>query len=185
MLNRNVCTFLSVAAFPAFFTFTGTAPAAPSDGTTMASSGVVRCGGNSYVRNGSGEIHWTSYNLKNFNSDRAIAIQRLRVFDVNGATLFDSRDTGLPVPDNGTLVGPNNNKVAPNATVGFFSHTFLGLLDPALRPIQMEVRWKAAVPALTLNVSANRIARAYDPMSQVQGEERARSAAGCRTISLQ
>jgi len=185
MLNRNVCTFLSVAAFPAFFTFSGAAPAAPSDGTTMASSGVVRCGGNNLVRNGSSEIHWTSYNLKNYNSNRPIVIQRLRVFDVNGATLFDSRDTGLPVPGSGTLVGPNNNRVAPDAGVSFYSRTFLALLDPALRPITMEVRWKAAVPVLTLEVSATRIVREYEPLTQAQGAERARSPVSCRTISLQ
>ena len=47
-------------------------------------SGVVRCGGNNFLRLNDTEVQFTAYNIRNFDATTAITITRMRAFDVSG-----------------------------------------------------------------------------------------------------
>jgi hypothetical protein len=165
-------------------TFAGAAYADRGEGGTTARQGVVRCGGNNFLRLNGTEIHLVSYTLRNFDSGQPIIIERLRFFDATGAVLFDTAGGPLPPADNGVL-GPANNALNPDQTAQFSTDAILPFLDQAHRPIQLEIEWSAARRALTLDVIASRIVRQRDAATGGVQEERARSATECRSIRLQ
>ena len=165
-------------------TFAGAAQADRSEGSTTARSGVVRCGGNNFLRLSGTEIHFISYTMRNFDSGQPIIIERMRFFDATGAVLFDTAGGPLPPSDNGVL-GPANNALNPNQTAQYSTDALLPFLDQPQRPIQLEIEWSAARRVLTLDVIASRIVRQRDAATSAIQVERARSTTECRSILLQ
>ena len=168
-----------------------TAQASKSEGGEKARQGVVRCGGNNFLRlpnmpPGAGsEIHFTSWVFRNFDASNDITFERMRVFDARGAVLFDSASSTLPLSSTGN-VGPGDNVLEANETTQFNSNEFLPFLPATNRPIQLELQWSSPRPALTLDAITVRISRGRDPLlpqGQQQLEERGRHAIECRTIS--
>ena len=165
-------------------TFAGAAYADRGEGETKARQGVVRCGGNNFLRLSGTEIHFISYTMRNFDSEQPIIIERMRFFDATGAVLFDTFGGSLPPADNGVL-GPTNNALNPNQTAQYSTDAILPFLDQAHRPIQLEIEWSADRRALTLDVLASRIVRQRDAATGAVQAERSRSATECRSIRLQ
>lgn len=164
-------------------TFAQHAWADRSEGAATARQGVVRCGGSNFLRLGGTEIHTAAYILRNFDSANPIVIDRLRFFDATGAVLFDSAVGGLPQSENGIL-GPGNNTLGPDQTGQFNTDGIVPFLPQANRPIQMEIEWSAARPALSLDVITVRLIRQRDPATGAVQAERSRSAIECRSIVL-
>src|SRR2546423_582917 len=97
----------------------GSAGAALADrgkGETTARQGVVKCGGNNFLRLGGTEIQFASYTLRNFDATQPIVVDRMRFFDANGNVLFDTAGGALPLAENGVL-GPANSTLNPNQTL--------------------------------------------------------------------
>ena len=168
---------LAASAFPA--------EAARSESSATARQGVIRCGGNHFVRLGGSEIHFTSYAVRNFDSNIAIRIDRMRLFDGPGNVLFDSAVSGvLPPSDNG-LIGGASNVLGPNQSVLFDTQTMPITFQPETnRPLQLEIEWSAPKAALTLDAFTIRISRQRDPATGAVLAERGRHAADCRSIAL-
>ena len=179
MLKRSL--YLLVAA--TFAVLAVPAQAARVEGGTTASQGVMRCGGNHFLRLGGSEVHFTTYALRNFDASTAISINRMRVFDGPGNVLFDSASSTLPPSDSG-LLGPGNNSLGPNQSVLFNTLDFLPFLPDTNRPLQMEIQWSAARRVVTLDAITVRISRERNPGTGMQLEERGRHAVECSTISL-
>lgn len=178
MLKKTASVLLAAA----LSTFAYSAYADRSEGADTARQGTVRCGGNNFLRLAGSEIQFTSWVFRNFNSSQGITIDRMRVFDANGATLFDSASSTLPSSEEGNI-GPGNNVLGPNMTTQFNSNDFLPFLPPPTRPVQLELQWSSAQKALTLDAVTVRVSRGRDPSTGQQIEERGRHAIECRTIS--
>src|SRR5206468_4498997 len=88
--------------------FAGAALADRGKGETTARQGVVKCGGNNFLRLGGTEIQFASYTLRNFDATQPIVVDRMRFFDANGNVLFDTAGGALPLAENGVL-GPANS----------------------------------------------------------------------------
>ena len=162
----------------------GSAGAALADrgkGETTARQGVVKCGGNNFLRLGGTEIQFASYTLRNFDATQPIVVDRMRFFDANGNVLFDTAGGALPRAENGVL-GPANNTLNPNQTAQFNTNDILPFLAQTDRPIQLEIEWSAPGRALGLDVITIRIARQRDPATGAILAERGRHATGCRSI---
>ena len=179
MLKKTASVLLAAA----LSSFAYTAYADKSEGATTARQGVMRCGGSHFLRLGGTEIQFTSWVFRNFDSSVPITLDRLRVFDANGATLFDSASSTLPPSDEGNI-GPGNNVLGPNMTVQFSSDSVLpAFLPEQLRPVQLELQYSSAQKALTLDGITVRISRERNPSGGQQLEERGRHALDCRTIA--
>jgi hypothetical protein len=147
-----------------------------------ASQGLVRCGGNNFLRASNTEVHQTNYTLRNFDPAQPIVINGLRVFNATGAIIYDSAVSGLPPALNG-LIGPANNTLNPHqSTVILTSSNFLPFLAPTDRPIQLLLAWSSASPAVPLDVRAIFIVRERDPATGDEGAERARNGGKCESI---
>ncbi|HEX2829446.1 MAG TPA: hypothetical protein VHP37_24075 [Burkholderiales bacterium] len=154
-----------------------------SEGAATARQGTMRCGGNHFLRLAGSEIQFTSWVFRNFDSTQSITLDRLRVFDANGATLFDSASSTLPPSEEGNI-GPGNNVLAPNMTVQFNSEDVLpAFLTQQTRPVQLELQWSSAQKVLTLDGITVRVSRQRDPSTGAQLAERGRHAIDCRTIA--
>lgn len=158
-------------------TITNTAMADPDADDVQASSGVLHCGGNNFLRLNGTEIQFTAYNIRNFDSTTPITIKRMRAFDATGIAVFDSSITGLPLAPNG-LLGPNDNTLGPNQSTQLFSFDFVPFLGQANRPIQLEIEWSAPHRVVPLDGAITRVSRGRDAAGQ-QTEERGRSALAC------
>lgn len=179
MLKTSVC--VGVATLLSL-TFAGAAQAAPpTEGEATARQGVVRCGGDHFLRVGGTEIQATRYVLQNFDSTNPIIIERMRFFDASGVILADSAVLGLPLSENGIL-GPANNTLGPDQSAHFQIENILPFLSQNQRPIQLEIVWSSARAALTLDVSFTRVTRRRDTAGNVF--EEGRSDRDCRSIFL-
>jgi hypothetical protein len=178
MMKKSVCVLLAAA----LSSFAYVAHADRSEGGATARQGTLRCGGNNFLRLGGTEIQFASWVFRNFDSTQDITLNRLRVFDANGAVLYDSATSTLPPSDEGNI-GPGNNVLGPNQTAQFDSNTFLPFLPQATRPIQLELQWSSARAALTLDGITVRISRERNPTTGMQLAERGRHALECRTIA--
>ena len=163
--------------------FAGAALADREEGETTARQGVVRCGGNNFLRLGGTEIQFASYTLRNFDATQPIVVDRMRFFDANGKVLFDTAGGALPPAENGVL-GPANNTLNPNQSAQFNTNDILPFLAQTDRPIQLEIEWSARRRALGLDVITVRTARQRDPATGAMLAERGRHATGCRSILL-
>ena len=143
-------------------------------------SGVVRCGGNNFLRLNDTEVQFTAYNIRNFDATTAITIKRMRAFDATGTAIFDSSVTGLPVAPNG-LLGPTDNVLGPNQSTQLFSYDFVPFLGQNNRPIQLEIEWTAPNRVVPLDAAITRVSRGRDAAGE-QTEERGRSALACINI---
>jgi hypothetical protein len=161
----------------------GTSHAAAIDDDVKARQGVVRCGGNNFLRQGGAEIHFTAYNFRNVSSTTPITIDRLTFFDANGAVLFDTATSGFPTFENSVL-GPADNVLGPNQTAQLNSDDVVPFLPENQRPIQLEIVWSAPERVLTLEASGNRVSRQRDPATGAQLAERGRDGNSCRTIDI-
>ena len=179
MLKKSAYVMVSLALCAAV----APSQAAKSETGATAREGVIRCGGNHFLRLGGTEAHFTSYPLRNFDSANGITINRMRVFDAPGNVLFDSANSGLPTSEDG-IIGPGNNVIGPNQSVLFDSHDLVPYLPVANRPIQLEIVWSAPVRVLTLDAVTVRIVRARNTAGGGLGEERSRHAIDCRSIVL-
>ncbi len=157
--------------------------AADIDDDTKARQGVVRCGGNNFLRLGGTEIQFTSYSVRNLSSTTPITVARLTFFDATGSVLFDSGTSGFPPFVNGIL-GPSDTVLDPNQTAQLDTVGLLPFLPDTQRPIQLEITWSAPERVLTLQVSGARIARQRDPATGALLAERSRGPSECRTIDL-
>jgi hypothetical protein len=165
-------------------TFAGAAYAAKGEGEIKARQGVVRCGGNNFLRLNGTEIQFTSYVIRNFDSEIPITIDRMRFFNANGLVIFDTGPGGLLPPSENGVLGPADNTLEPNQTVQFNSDEILDFLAQTNRPIQLEIEWSAAQRALSLDAVTVRISRQRDPVTGNIQAERGRHATECRSISL-
>ena len=162
----------------------GTVMAGPSDGEAVARQGVVRCGGNHFLRLSGTEAHTTFYVLRNYNSTRSITIDRMIAFEADGSVLFDSDVSGLPATTN-DILGPADNLLQPNQTAQFDSGNIVpSFLAQTDRPIQLEIQWSATGKVLILDVSLVRLGRQRDPSTGSIGVERSRFLRECTSISL-
>ena len=157
--------------------------AANIDDDTKARQGVVRCGGNNFLRQSGAEIHFNSYSLRNLSSTTPITVERLKFFDAMGSVLFDSGTSGFPLFEN-EILGPSDNVLDPNQTAQLDTLGLMPFLPETQRPIQLEITWSAPERVLTLEVSGSRISRQRDPVTGGLLAERSRGSAGCRTIDL-
>ena len=174
-------TALILAGLALSLVSSGGPQAAEIDGDLKARAGTVRCGGSNHLRQGGTELHFTSYNLRNFGT-APITVERLTFFDANGMVLFDSNVSGFPPFSNGVL-GPSDNVLDPNQTAQLDSNDVLPFLPESQRPLQLEVVWSAPTRVLTLGVVGVRLVRQRDPVSGAQLQERSRDAGPCRTVS--
>ena len=181
MLKSRI--YCAVAATIASLTFSGVAQADRGEGAATARQGVIRCGGNNFLRLGGTEIHQSFWVFRNFDSAIPIVFDRMRVWDATGAVLFDSNATGLPSSEDGQI-GAGNNVLAPNQTTQFDSSTIVPFLAATNRPIQLELAWSAAKAALSLDGIAVRTSRQRDPATGAIQTERGRHAVECRSIFL-
>lgn len=145
------------------------------------SRGVVICGGNNFLRVGGTELQFTSYNLRNQDSDTAITIEKMRAFSASGAVIFDSAISGLPLAAN-AILGPSDNTLEPNQTAQLLSYDFLPFLAQNDRPIQVEITWSALNRVLPLAATSIRVSRARDAVTGAQREERGRDSSSCVAI---
>lgn len=180
MSKKNICLLLaavSLALAPARVALAGHA-----DRDTKALNGKIRCGGNNFLRLDGREVHFTSYVLRNYNSDfgTGISIDRLRFFDARGTMI---PLVGFPPFENGVL-GPGDQVLRPNETAVLHSNDVLPFLRRNERPIQLEIRWSAvgSDPVLTLEAAVVRQSRARNPGTGDQGEQRSSHLYECRTI---
>ena len=163
---------------------TEAAQASRSEGAATGRNGVVRCGGNNFLRLGGTEIQTASYILRNFDSTTPIVVERIRIWNANGVSLFDSVVSGgLPTFENGVL-GATNNVLQPNQTAQLNTEDVVTFQAQNDRPLQMEVQWSAAKAALSLDAITVRISRARNATTGQVGEERGRHAIDCRSIFL-
>lgn len=161
----------------------GGAQAASIDDDVKARQGIVRCGGNNFLRLNGAEIQFTAYVLRNMSSTTPITIERLTFFEANGSVLFDSGTSGFPTFENSVL-GPSDNVLEPNQTAQLNSDDVLPFLPDNRRPIQLEIAWSAPERVLTLEVIGNRVSRQRDPATGTQQAERGRDGNSCRTIDI-
>lgn len=161
----------------------GTSHATNIDDDAKARQGVVRCGGNNFLRLNGTEIQFTAYNLRNMSSTTPITIERLTFFDATGSVLFDSGTSGFPTFEN-AILGPSDNVLEPNQTAQLNSDDVVPFLPENRRPIQLEIAWSAPERVLTLEVIGVRISRQRDPATGAQLVERGRDGNSCRTIDI-
>lgn len=181
MIKRSACLLIAATlgaiALPGY--------AARSEATATARQGVIRCGGNHFVRLGGSEVHFTSYPVRNFDSTGSIRIDRMRLFDGLGNVLFDSVTAGGLPPSESGLLGGAANVLGPNQSV-LFDTLDMGIpfQSPATRPLQLEIEWSSPKSVLSLDAFTIRISRQRDPLTGAILTERGRHAGECRSIAL-
>lgn len=151
--------------------------------SNRAQAGVIRCGGNFFLRVNGTEQHESFYILRNFNSSTPVSIDRLTFFDSHGNVLFDSQTSGFPQFDSGNL-GPANNVLNGNSTDQIGTSSLFPPLDAQHRPIQAEIAWSAAHRVIPLHASQSRNVRTRNAATGQILDERARASDACTTISL-
>jgi len=161
----------------------GTSHAANIDDDTKARQGVIRCGGNNFLRLGGTEIQFTAYVIRNLSSTTPITVERLTFFDATGAVLFDSDTSGFPTFDS-ALLGPSDNVLDPNQTAQLNSYDVLPFLPENQRPIQLEIVWSAPERVLTLEAIGVRVSRQRDPTTGAQLAERGRDGNKCPSVDV-
>jgi len=172
-----------LAGLALFLGLSGTSHTASIEDDAKARQGVVRCGGNNFLRLGGTEIQYTTYTIRNVSSTTPITIERLTFFDATGSVLFDSGTNGFPTFVNSVL-GPSDNVLEPNQTAQLFSFDVLPFLPENQRPIQLEIAWSAPERVLTLEAAGVRTSRQRDPATGAQLVERGRDGNSCRTVDL-
>ena len=163
-----------------------------ADSDLRAFGGTVACGGNHFNRVDGTEAHRSRYILRNYNPDQSIFVERMRFFDAQGNSQFDSDVSGLPNFLNNVL-GPGDNALDPNQTARLGSSDILsGPLDGNDRPIQAIFTWTADKKILVPEITLVRIVRERfeikdldgNVIGEVLGAERARHLYECRHIVI-
>ncbi|MDH3596603.1 MAG: hypothetical protein OEM93_17310 [Rhodospirillales bacterium] len=165
MMRKTIAlTSIALAAFGALALVLVTS--AQAQQLPKARNGTLFCGG-SYNFEGndlSKPVNMVTWNLRNYNGNRTILIDRIRLYDATGAVLFDSDTDGLPADRRDILGGPDNNQLGPYQTVQFRSDDLVDGTFPFVpgsrRPIQFVVDWSADRRAIVLDGS--QIRRVFD-----------------------
>ncbi len=134
---------------------------------TLASGGTLYCGG-SYRYDGSdassalrSSVHW---NLRNYNEDADITIERIQIFQSDGAILFDSDVSSTPSArfDRLGAADPvlDSRQTAQYRADELVNDGVLRVLTNNQQPVQFVVTWSAQKPVLRLDGS--QIRRQFD-----------------------
>lgn len=137
---------------------------------------TLACGGNY------SSIQSSNWTFRNFNESASITITRMRFFDAQGTTIFDSLGSGLPATSNGVL-GPENSVLGPHQSAQFVGDALVadGTLTPlsaAQRPIMLVVNAAARGAVQPLAGTLTRITRSAET-----GAEIARTASACNLVT--
>ncbi len=156
-----------------------------------ARQGTLLCGGN-YTN----ITQTASWNLRNFNEDQSIYVDRVRFIDAQGTVIYDSttNPAGIPLTNNG-LLGGVDTELEPNQTTQFRSEQLVdaGLLPDlggqARRPIQVIIDWSAPSRGIALDGALVRRAHMRDTVEispgvfiDVRGREIGRHEYDCRSM---
>ena len=138
--------------------------------------GTLGCGGNHRRRLGGTELTFTSYTFRNFNTDRTLIIDDIKIFAADGTTLanFPPFPAGF------------NNVLGPNQTTPFSTLDIFGTADVAPTPIQLVVNWRTADDRKGLQLwgTFGRQDRERDPSTNNLLEQRTRGPVWCATLKL-
>ena len=153
----------------------GFAQAVPIEDAINLRAGTFACGGNHFSRVSGTEQHRSVYVISNPNPDITVALDRVRVFDANGNTLFDFPNDPLPASVKLEL-GPYETTQINSFDI---LTTELTSLD---RPMQTHIEWSnlESRPGLAPSVGLVRTVR-----NASDGAERSRANAECRLIDLE
>lgn len=163
--------------------FNGAVQAAASDSARTGIEGSVTCGGAYYIRNGGTEIQRSTYLLRNVSDAGSININRVRVYDAKGSTIFDSDVSGIPASYNGVM-GPADSTIEPRQTANLRLEDIIPTQGRFTRPLQTVIDWSADERVLTLEVGHVRTNTDYDPATGAIGTQRGRHSSACRTTRL-
>ena len=160
-------------------------------GDSLAREGSVGCGGSHFLRLGNTELQTSFYNLRNFNDDIALRIDRIRFYNATGALVQDFVAPNLP-PFLNDVLGPGNNLLQPHQTAQLSALDIFGtnFFANDERPLQLIVDWSAERRVMPLQVALNRVARAAQLIvNPTTGQtslsvnvERSRSASSCTAL---
>ena len=106
--------------------------AAPADKDAEGTSATLLCGGAHRAEDpGTGAVltKTSSWSFRNYNDSASIKIDRIRIYDGNGALLHDA----MPPTTSSNGIDPSN--VGPHSTINFGSNSFFGNTSPK-RPFQ-------------------------------------------------
>ena len=159
--------------------FSSTAFAAASDRSKKAVTASVTCGGTYYVGNSGIEIQRSTYVMRNLSDVGSIYIDRIRVFDAKGVSLFDSDVTGIPASRN-NIITPIDNSIEPRQSANVRIQDIIPMQGRFNRPLQTVIDWSADEPMLTLNVGNVRTTAAYDSATAKIGAQSGRHFSSCR-----
>jgi hypothetical protein len=138
--------------------------------------GTLGCGGNHSRRLGGTELTFTSYTFRNFNTNRTLIIDDIRIFAADGTNLasFPPFPVGF------------NNVLGPNQTASFTTIDVFGTASVAPTPIQLVVKWRTAdgESGLQLWGTFGRQDRELDPSTNDLLEQRTRGPVWCATLKL-
>ncbi len=162
--------------------FQSTALAAASDRGKKAVTASVSCGGNYFVGNGGIEIQRSTYIMRNVSDVGSIYIDRVRVFNAKGVSLFDSDVSGIPASRNNTIT-PVDNSIEPRQTANLRIQDLIPMQGRLNRPLQTVIDWSADEPVLTLDVGNVRTTAAYDSATATIGAQSGRHSSACRTTA--
>ena len=117
--------------------------AAPADKDAEATSATLLCGGASRVENVGTEIDpilvttkSSSWSFRNYNDSASIQIDRIRIYDRDGVSLYDM----MPPP--ACKVGDDPTNVKPHSTITFGPNCLLGTTNPRT-PLQFVLDWSS------------------------------------------
>jgi hypothetical protein len=140
------------------------------------SGGTLGCGGNHHRRLSGTELTFTSYTFRNFNMNRTLIIDDIRIFAADGTTLasFPPFPAGF------------DNVLAPHQTANFTTIDVFGTADLASIPIQLVANWRTAdgQNGLQLWGTFGRQDRERDPSTNALLEQKTRGPVWCATLKL-
>lgn len=142
-----------------------------------AKEGALACVGNHNVRRGGSEITFTGYTFRNFNTDTAITIDSITIFDANGRVLSNMTPGSFP--------SGFNDLIGPNQTAHFNTRNVFGnfnIRPPALTPLQTIVTWTASERGEALFGNAGRQNHGRNPNTGAIREQRARGILRCVSL---
>lgn len=137
-------------------------------------SGSHGCSGNHGTRLGGTENQTTVWNFRNFNADRTVNINSVRIYAANGVVIFDA-----PAID--SFPGNFKTVMAPHQSTQLRSgQIFSSGLPGSQRPIQLVADWVISDGEKGL---APRVGRVRLARSALGGEERSRhGGSGCKLL---
>lgn len=132
-------------------------------------SGTHGCTGNHAIRLSGTEQQYTIWNFRNFNSNRTINIDTIRIYDANGNIIFDS-------PSVDSVPARFKMTLTPHQSTQLRSwEIFATGLPRSQRPLQLEAAWSVTGGLRGLPPKIGRVRLVRDALTDV---DRARQAGG-------